>query len=257
MKFRTHSLILVLLFSLLLSSGVFCGVLRRKIAKLFGKRVSVSVNSSEYETASESLELSFESVESFFPEESAGQEKSHKLLIDEGEFKRKLDEIEIPPFDARFLSLFIADEFAPVEYDGGNEVEICEKLKMFFQSSHSCLELFGTNKEHMEMIEKTLKDAKSSIELRAHLAKRKSNLAEKINELKVSSSFKEWKNSFVMKSGTSNHAIICEFMKVKVNKENCLAEDGREKIAILVYNSGEGLDFHFQRFIDGKKSSVL
>ena len=55
-------------------------------------------------------------------------------------------------------------------------------------------------------------------------------------------------NSVLVHSGFKEHAMLCEFMKIKLDDSNSLDPNkAKINLAILVYNSGDGINYHFQR----------
>ena len=137
--------------------------------------------------------------------------------------------------DAHFISLFIADAFAPLEYDGSNWPNTNKKfLNSLFATALPLLSS-GISMNLIEGMEKSFKDIQFSIFSEIN---HQSDILDKIHNLDESKGFKDCKNSVLIHSGFMRHGILCEFMKIKLNDNNIPDEKGVFKLAVLIYNSG-------------------
>ena len=153
----------------------------------------------------------------------------------------------IEELDAQFISLFVADAFAPKEYDGGNEQEILSFFQTLLKNSKDSLKFFNLENYFLKL-EKVLNDVENTL----MLDKPSEILLDKIKSLKEANNFKDCENSLVVHSGFPEHAMLCEFMRIKLDENNKPSINGKLKLAILVYNSGDGLQYHFKKHINDK-----
>ena len=107
--------------------------------------------------------------------------------------------------DAQFISLFIADSFAPPEYDGGEKLEIVRRLQTYLLASVPALTSFGISLDSIQLIKSSL----DKVEFNVFKEKDwKSAILPKIQNLDFSTSFKDCQNSVLIHSGFKGHAIF-------------------------------------------------
>ena len=164
------------------------------------------------------------------------------------DFRRILQEKSDLSIDAQFISLFIADSFAPPEYDGGGKLEIVRRLQTYLLASVPALTSFGISLDSIQLIKSSLDKVEFNVWKEKDL---KSVILPKIQNLDFSTSFKDCQNSVLIYSGFKSHACLCEFIKIKLDINNHIdLKNGIPKLAFLVYNSGDGIQYHFQRQVN-------
>ena len=155
--------------------------------------------------------------------------------------KEALMENTTDVFDAKFLSLFIADAFAPKEYDGASTFEINQKFLSALEASKSALLSIGISQHDISILETCL----NKIQFKNNgIEDQEKNIWERIKSLKLSTRFDGTEDSVILISGVPKHACLCEIIKLKLNKDNQIDQIcGIVKIVFLIYNSGNGISF--------------
>ena len=153
-------------------------------------------------------------------------------------------------FEARFISLFLADAFAPMEYGGSNPKYINFELRRALKVSEEALLLSGASPEDISKMKACLERVQfknNAIEDQEEL------ILEQINFLQHATSFRDSTNSIIFNSGNMYHSCLLEIMRMNFDKDGQIVQNGgTSKLVFIFYNSGSGLEYHFKKNIDFK-----